>query len=59
MTTMKTLFATLTLTVMFLSVGGLPHRTAHPAQANKSENVTVVAKNNAWPVKPTAISFDI
>jgi hypothetical protein len=56
---MKTLFATLTLTVMFLSVGGLPHRTSHPIQANKSENVTVVAKNNAWPVKPTAISFDI
>lgn len=56
---MKTLIATATLTVMFLSAGafaGSDTRTATVAKPQVS-NVTVIVKNGQWPVKGQ-ISFD-
>ncbi|MBI2718924.1 MAG: hypothetical protein HY245_04705 [Rhizobiales bacterium] len=49
---MKTLAATLALTVMFLSAGafaGNSHR-AVPASLVHNDNLTVIEKNRAWPV---------
>jgi hypothetical protein len=53
---MKTLATTLALTVMFLSAGafaGNSHRVI-PSAANllNGSNVTVIAKNQSWPMVP-------
>ena len=50
---MKTIIATATLTIMFLSAGafaGNDTQTAHVAKSN-IVNVTVISKNGQWPVK--------
>jgi len=50
---MKTVLATATLTIMFLSAGafaGNDTRTA-PVAESQVANVTVIAKNGQWPVK--------
>ncbi len=50
---MKTLIATATLTVMFLSAGAFAgnHRpTVQPAGSHNA-NMTVVSKNQSWPVR--------
>ena len=56
---MKTLIATATLTVMFLSAGAFAGSDMSVATTAKSQisNVTVIAKNGQWPVKGQ-ISFD-
>lgn len=49
---MKTLIATATLTVMFLSAGAFAsdtHSSASTAVVAKPANVTVIVKNQAWP----------
>jgi hypothetical protein len=49
---MKTLTASLILSVMFLSAGafaGNSHRAVQKDVAPKVENVTVILKNQAWP----------
>ena len=50
---MKTLIATATLTVMFLSAGAFAGNDMTTATTAKSQisNVTVIAKNGQWPVK--------
>ncbi len=56
---MKTLIATATLAIMFLSAGafaGSDNRTAATAKS-QIVNVTVIAKNSQWPVKGQ-ISFN-
>lgn len=50
---MKTIAATATLTIMFLSAGafaGNDHRMAPSATNLMNANVTVIEKNQAWPV---------
>ena len=50
---MKTLIATATLTVMFLSAGAFAGSNSGHAPANpwvKPANVTVISKNLAWPL---------
>ena len=56
---MKTLIATTTLTIMFLSAGAFAGNDTQTAPAAKSQiiNVTVISKNGQWPVKGQ-ISFD-
>ena len=56
---MKTLIATATLTVMFLSAGAFAGNDTRMATVAKSPvtNVTVIVKNGQWPVKGQ-ISFD-
>jgi hypothetical protein len=56
---MKTLIATATLTVMFLSAGAFAGNDAQMATAAKSQisNVTVIIKNGQWPVMGQT-SFD-
>ena len=56
---MKTLIATATLTIMFLSAGALAGNGTGTATIAKSPvtNVTVISKNGQWPVKGQ-ISFD-
>jgi hypothetical protein len=56
---MKTLIATATLTIMFLSAGAFAGNDTRTAPVAKSQitNVTVIAKNGQWPVKGQ-ISFD-
>ena len=56
---MKTLIATATLTIMFLSAGAFDGNDAQMATVAKSQisNVTVITKNGQWPVKGQ-ISFD-
>ena len=56
---MKTLVATATLTVMFLSAGAFAgHGTQMATVANSQiSNVTVITKNGQWPVKGQT-SFD-
>jgi hypothetical protein len=52
-TKMKTIIATAALTIMFLSAGafaGNHHRMVQTASIQNFDNVTVVAKNSAWPV---------
>ncbi len=50
---MKTLIATATLTVMFLSAGAFAGNDSRTATLAKSPvtNVTVIVKNGQWPVK--------
>jgi hypothetical protein len=50
---MKTLIATATLTIMFLSAGAFAGNDIQMAGLAKSQisNVTVIAKNGQWPVK--------
>ena len=50
---MKTLIATATLTVMFLSAGAFAGNDIQMATVAKSPitNVTVIIKNGQWPVK--------
>lgn len=50
---MKTVIATATLTVMFLSAGAFAGNGIEMAPAANSEiiNVTVISKNGQWPVK--------
>ena len=50
---MKTLIATATLTVMFLSAGAFAgsDMTAATTARSQISNVTVVIKNGQWPVK--------
>ena len=50
---MKTLLATATLTIMFLSAGAFAGNDTQTAQVAKFQitNVTVIAKNGQWPVK--------
>jgi hypothetical protein len=49
---MKSIIATMLMTVLFLSVPGLLQRqAAKPAQVASQENVTVVTKTSAFPVK--------
>jgi hypothetical protein len=50
---MKTLIATATLTVMFLSAGAFAGNDMTTGTVAKSQvsNVTVIAKNGQWPVK--------
>jgi hypothetical protein len=45
---MKTFFSVTFLTIAFLSAGAFAN--SHPMQFQKS-NVTIVFKNQAWPVK--------
>jgi hypothetical protein len=49
---MKTLIATATLTIMFLSAGAFAGSDTHSSQtvANPIVNVTVISKNSQWPV---------
>ena len=49
---MKTLIATATLTVMFLSAGAFAGSDKNLTQvaANPIVNVTVISKNSQWPV---------
>jgi hypothetical protein len=56
---MKTLIATATLTIMFLSAGAFAGNDTQTAPVAKSQimNVTVISKNGQWPVKGQ-ISFD-
>ena len=56
---MKTLIATATLTVMFLSAGAFAGNDTQMATVVKSQiiNVTGISKNGQWPVKGQ-ISFD-
>ncbi len=56
---MKTLIATATLTVMFLSAGAFAGNDTRTATVAKPQvtNVTVIVKNGQWPVKGQ-ISFD-
>ena len=56
---MKTLIATATLTIMFLSAGAFAGNDTQTAPMAKSQimNVTVISKNGQWPVKGQ-ISFD-
>ena len=56
---MKTLLATATLTIMFLSAGAFAGNNTQTAPVAKSQitNVTVISKNGQWPVKGQ-ISFD-
>ena len=50
---MKTVIATATLTIMFLSAGAFAGNDNRTAPVAKSEitNVTVIIKNGQWPVK--------
>jgi hypothetical protein len=50
---MKTLIATATLTVMFLSAGAFAGSDKNLTQlaANPIVNVTVISKNSQWPVR--------
>ena len=50
---MKTVLATATLTIMFLSAGAFAGNDIQKAPMAKSQgtNVTVIAKNGQWPVK--------
>jgi hypothetical protein len=54
---MKTLIATATLTVMFLSAGAFAGNDTTTATQSRISNVTVIAKNGQWPVKGQT-SFD-
>jgi hypothetical protein len=56
---MKTLIATATLTIMFLSAGAFAGNDMPMATLVKSpiSNVTVITKNGQWPVKGQT-SFD-
>ena len=56
---MKTLIATATLTIMFLSAGAFAGNDIQMATGAKSQisNVTVITKNGQWPVKGQT-SFD-
>ena len=56
---MKTLIATATLTIMFLSAGAFAANDIKMATVAKSQisNVTVITKNGQWPVKGQT-SFD-
>lgn len=56
---MKTLIATATLTIMFLSAGAFAGNDTQMATVPKSQisNVTVITKNGQWPVKGQT-SFD-
>jgi hypothetical protein len=52
---MKTLATTMLLSVMFLSAGAFAGNSSKPvvalqADAAKVENVTVILKNQAWPI---------
>jgi hypothetical protein len=49
---MKTLIATATLTIMFLSAGAFAGNDTHSTQtvASPIVNVTVISKNSQWPV---------
>ncbi|MCB1434277.1 MAG: hypothetical protein KDK75_17755 [Alphaproteobacteria bacterium] len=56
---MKTLTATIALSIMFLSAGafaGDRNQSIQPSQG-QTENVTVVYKNQAWP-QPDRITVD-
>ena len=46
---MKTLIATATLTVMFLSAGAFAGNN-HPRHGVHNANLTVISKNQSWPV---------
>jgi hypothetical protein len=50
---MKTLLATATLTIMFLSAGAFAGNDTQksPVATSHITNVTVIAKNGQWPVK--------
>ena len=50
---MKTLIATATLTIMFLSAGAFAgsDKNITQAKANPIVNVTVISKNSQWPVR--------
>ena len=50
---MKTVIATATLTIMFLSAGAFAGNDTQTAPVAKLQitNVTVIAKNGQWPVK--------
>lgn len=50
---MKTLIATATLTIMFLSAGAFAGNDIQMATLAKSQisNVTVITKNGHWPMK--------
>ena len=50
---MKTVIATATLAVMFLSAGAFAGNDTQTAPVAKSQitNVTVISKNGQWPVK--------
>jgi hypothetical protein len=50
---MKTVLATATLTIMFLSAGAFAGNDLPSAPVAKSHitNVTVISKNGQWPVK--------
>ena len=53
---MKTIIATATLTIMFLSAGafaGNNHRLVQPAANLINTNVTVIEKNQDWSVLDT------
>ncbi len=56
---MKTLIATATLTIMFLSAGAFAGNDIQMATVAKPQisNVTVIIKNGQWPVKGQT-SFD-
>jgi len=56
---MKTLIATATLTIMFLSAGAFAGNDIKMASGAKHQvsNVTVILKNGQWPVKGQT-SFD-
>ena len=56
---MKTLIATATLTIMFLSAGAFAGNDIQMATVAKPQisNVTVITKNGQWPVKGQT-SFD-
>ena len=47
---MKTLIATATLTIMFLSAGAFASNNKAPTKLQESVNITVIAKNQVWPV---------
>ncbi len=46
---MKTLIATLTLTILFLSAGAFASNNSAPVRVHG--NVTVIEKNQAWPIQ--------
>jgi hypothetical protein len=49
---MKSIIATLTLTAVFLAAPGLmPRHAAKQLQAANDQNITVVSKTSAFPVK--------
>jgi hypothetical protein len=50
---MKTLIATATLTIMFLSAGAFAGSDKNITQvaANPIVNVTVISKNSQWPIR--------